>query len=90
MKILTTATKQMDRIKGLPIVDEKDLKKQGTGSSCYIVDLNSGVTVLRWFDNKCVQIATTYTDCTDMQTIHIQKHCVISPTIYSTNDTHCS
>ena len=43
MKILTTATIQMDRIKGLPIVDEKDLKKQGTGSSCYIVDLNSGV-----------------------------------------------
>ena len=58
MKILTIATIRMDRIKGCPLVAEKDLKKQGRGSTCYMVDLNSGITVLRWFDNKCVQIAT--------------------------------
>ena len=52
----------MDRINGCPLVAEKDLKKQGRDSSCYMVDLNSGITVLRWFDNKCVQIATTYAD----------------------------
>ena len=74
----------MDCIKGCPLVAEKDLKKQGRGSTCYMVDLNSGITVLRWFDNKCVQIATTYADPTDMQTIqrwdraskkHIQITC---------------
>ena len=49
-----------------------------------MVDLKSGVTVLGWFDNKCVQIVTTYADPTDMQIIqrwdraskkHIQITC---------------
>ena len=74
----------MDRIKGCPLVAEKDLKKQGRGSSCYMLDLNSGITALRWFNNKCVQITRTCADPTDMQTIqrwdraskkHIQITC---------------
>ena len=69
MKILTAATIRMDRIKGFPLVAEKDLKKKGRGSSCYMVDLNSEITVLRWFENKCVQIETTYANPTDMQNI---------------------
>ena len=68
MKILTTATIKMDRIQGCPLDAEKDLKKGGRGSSCYMVDLNSCITILRWFDNKCVQVATIYTDPTYMQT----------------------
>ena len=84
MKILTTATIRMDGIKGCPLVAVKDLRKQERGSSCYMVDLNSGINVLRWFDNKCVQIAATYADPTDTQTIqrrdraskkHIQITC---------------
>ena len=83
MKILTAVTIRMDRIKGFPLVAEKDLKK-GRGSSCYMVDLNSEITVLRWFENKCVQIETTYANPTDMQNIqrldrasknHIQRAC---------------
>ena len=67
--VIYKATIRADRIKGCPLISEKDLKKQGRGSSCYMVDLNSGITALRWFDNKCIQIATTYADLTDMQTI---------------------
>ena len=69
MKILTAVTIRMDRIKGFPLVAEKDLKKKGRGSSYYMVDLNSEITVLRWFENKCVQIETTYANSTDMQNI---------------------
>ena len=84
MKIFTTTTAWMDRIKGCPLIAAKDLKKQGRGISCYMVNLNSGIIVLRWFYNKCVQTATTYADPTDMQTFqrwdrvsekHIQTTC---------------
>ena len=54
---------------GCRIVDEKELNKQGRSSGCYMVELNSGIIVLMWFDNKSLQIATTCADPTDKQTI---------------------
>ena len=71
IKIFTTATVWMNRTKGCPLIAAKDLKKQGRGISCYMVDLNSGVIVLRWFYKKCVQTATTYADPIDIQTFQI-------------------
>ncbi|XP_065680710.1 piggyBac transposable element-derived protein 3-like [Hydra vulgaris] len=58
--ILTTATIRTNRIAKCPLLSEKDLKKQGRGSFSYKVDANSGLLLLRWFDNKCVHMTSTY------------------------------
>nr|XP_047143108.1 piggyBac transposable element-derived protein 3-like [Hydra vulgaris] len=58
--ILTTATIRSNRIKKCPLSAEKELKKKGRGSSCYFTDVNSGLVLVRWFDNKCVQLVSTF------------------------------
>nr|XP_047129497.1 piggyBac transposable element-derived protein 3-like [Hydra vulgaris] len=58
--ILTTATIHTNRIAKCPLLSEKDLKKQGLGSFSYKVHANSGLLLLRWFDNKCVHMTSTY------------------------------
>ena len=40
-----------------PLPAEKDLKKKGRGTHACKTDANSGLTVTRWYDNKCVQLA---------------------------------
>jgi len=39
---------------------EKELKKSGRGSFDYVVEANSGTTVVRWFDNGLVQMLSNY------------------------------
>ena len=39
---------------------EKELKKEGRGSFCGAVALNTGTTVVRWYDKKLVQLASNY------------------------------
>ena len=58
--ILTTATIRGNRIAGCPLKCEKDLKKEGRGSSSYRSDANSGIVLVRWFDNTSVQLVSTY------------------------------
>ena len=58
--ILTTATLRVDRMLKCPLMSEKELKKKGRGSSSFKTDKNSGITVLRWLDNKSVQLVSTY------------------------------
>ena len=57
-----TATIRADRVKGCPLPTEKDIKKKGRGTHAYKTDANSGLTVTKWFDNKCIQLASTYCD----------------------------
>ena len=57
--ILTTATIRDNRIAGCLLKCEKDLKKEGRGSSSYRCDANSGIVLVQWFDNKC-QLVSTY------------------------------
>ena len=52
--ILTTATIRANRIAGCPLKCEKNLKKEGRGSTSYRSDANSGIALVRWFDNKPV------------------------------------
>lgn len=56
------ATIRKDRLKGAAghLLSEKDLKKKGRGSFDYVVVANSGVTVLRWFNNGLVQMVSNY------------------------------
>ncbi|KAL9981764.1 hypothetical protein ACROYT_G010511 [Oculina patagonica] len=56
------ATIRKDRLKGADkhLLAEKELKKNGRGSFDYVVEANSGVTVIRWFDNGLVQLLSNY------------------------------
>ena len=66
MGFLTIATIKSDGIKSCPVPRKKDLnwmKKRGRGAHPYRTDLNSGMhSVLRWYDKKCVQVCSYYSD----------------------------
>lgn len=56
------ATIWKDPLKGADnlFLSEKDLKKEGHGAFDSVVEANSGVTVLRWFDNGLVQMVSNF------------------------------
>ena len=62
--ILSVGTIRQNRMYGAQklLCPEKELKKQGRGSYDWRVDASSNITVVRWFDNNCVQLASTYID----------------------------
>ena len=59
-KIWAIGTLRADRMHGCKLKSEKELKKEGRGSLDGAVDFNSGVTVVRWYDNRAVQLASNY------------------------------
>ena len=59
---LVIATIRADGVKGCPLPREKDMKKKGRVTHAYKTDANSGLAVTKWFDNKCIQLASTYCD----------------------------
>ena len=67
--ILATATLRADRLKGCPLPKDKELVSLGRGSSTYRHDANSGITVLKWYDNKCVQVCSNYSDPSSISTV---------------------
>ena len=69
MGFLTIATIRSDRIKSCLLTCEKDLKKRGRGAHAYRTDLNSRMSVLRWYDNKCIQMCSNYSDPAPTSTI---------------------
>ena len=60
MGILATATFRCNRLANCPLKTEKDLEKNGRGSIDYRTDQNSGIHLVRWMDNKCVTLGSTY------------------------------
>lgn len=70
MGILTTATIRANRTAGCPLLSEKDLeKKNGHSSVSFKCDMNSGLTIVRWYDNKCVQVASTCSTAESSRTV---------------------
>lgn len=67
--ILATAPVRTDRLKKYPLPTDKALMKEGKGSSSYQCDTNSGVTVLKWFDNKCVHLCSNHSNPCEMSTV---------------------
>jgi len=59
---LSVATLRKDRMKGAAKQMEKEsqLKKRGRGSNDFIIEANSGITIVRWYDNKMVQLISNY------------------------------
>ena len=49
--------------------NDKKLVKQGRGSSTFKYDANSGVTVLKWYDNKCFQVCSNYSKPNAISTV---------------------
>ena len=62
MGFLTITIIRSDRLKLCPLPCEKDMKKRGRGAHAYRTDLNSGMSVLRCYDNKWIQIWSNYSD----------------------------
>ena len=61
-KLWAIATIRKDRLKDAkPLLkNEKELKKEGRGSSDHVVDANSGICIVRWYDNNIVQLISNY------------------------------
>ena len=57
---LTTATIRVKRLADCPLKAEKDFKNEGRRSSSFRTYANSEIMLLRWFDNKSVQLASTF------------------------------
>ena len=67
--VLTTVTMKANRNAGCPLKCEIDLKKEGRGSICYKSDANSGIVLVRWFDNKSVKLVSAYSSPTTSGTV---------------------
>ena len=55
-----TATFRSNRLKRCPLVSEKELKKEVRESYDYRTNFNSGLHLVKWYDNKCVHLASTF------------------------------
>ena len=58
--VFTTATFRINRLKGCPLASNKELKKKVRGSYDYQTDVNSGLHIVKWYDNKCIDLASTF------------------------------
>lgn len=58
----SVATIRKEWLKGTDklLPSEKDLKKKDRGAFDSVVEANSGVTVVRWFDNGLVQMVSNF------------------------------
>ena len=58
--IFYVGTVRMPRMKGCPLTDDKELKKKGRGAVDYRLDTQRNIVAVRWFDNKSVNIVSSY------------------------------
>lgn len=58
--IWAVGTMRQDCMRGCELKGEKVLKKDRRGTFDAAVDLNSGLAMVRWFDNRQVQFASNY------------------------------
>ena len=67
--IFSSATFRTNCLNGCPHSTEKDLKKQDRGSFDYHADVSSGLHVVKWFDNKYVLLASTFSGVRAKKTV---------------------
>ncbi len=60
--IWSIGTIRSNRVRQCPLKEESELKREGRGAYDYSVDANSGIRVVRWYDNKVVQLSSTHVD----------------------------
>ena len=49
-----------NRLHGAPLKSEKELKKEGRGAYDTVVETTRNLLLVRWFDNKCVTVISSY------------------------------
>ena len=61
-RLLSVATLRKDRLKnaGKFLNSQKELKKRNWRSFDYILDYNSGITIMRWFENNSMELISNY------------------------------
>ena len=59
--IWAVGTLRSDRMRGCILKPEKDLKKDGRGSYDGAVEKNSMIRIVRWLNNRAVQLASNLT-----------------------------
>lgn len=60
-KIYAAGTIRMDRFAKPPFTKDSEMKKKGRGCSEEVVSANGSVTCVKWYDNKCVALASNFT-----------------------------
>lgn len=59
-KIYAAGTIRIDRFAKPPFKSDADMRKMGRGSSDEIVSSDGTVTCIKWYDNKCVALASNF------------------------------
>lgn len=80
-QIYAAGTIRLDRFAKPPFKSDSDMKKMGRGCSEEIVNSNGTVACIKWYDNKCVALASNYIGIgkTDTAKRHDKtKNCKIS------------
>lgn len=58
--LLAIGTVRANRIPDINFKNDKILKAAGRGSSDYYTDTNNTIFALKWFDNQCVHVASSF------------------------------
>lgn len=58
--LLYVGTINKNRLHGAPLKSEKDLKKKGRGAHDSVVEVTNNLSLVRWFDNKCVTVVSSF------------------------------
>ena len=67
--ILTVGNIRLHRLGGFSVFSNKELQKNGRGSSDYRRDNNSGIIVVKWVDNNVVQPVYNFVGIESMTSI---------------------
>ena len=67
-KLWSVATIRSNRMSGCNLLDDKVLKEKGRGSVDFKSDALSGVTIVKWYDNKAVHMVSSYSGVEPMGT----------------------
>ena len=67
--ILATTTIRANRLANCTLTADKYLINKGHGSSSFRTDVNSETRQVRWFDNKSVQLASTFSSAAVSATV---------------------
>lgn len=59
--ILSLGTFRSNRIAGCPLDSDKVLMKRQRGSYVYKADKGKGIILVKWLDNKCALLGSTFT-----------------------------
>ena len=59
-RLWVVATIQKNRLGECQLESDNKLKQAGRGSYDYKSDKNSGITIVKWYDNKAVHLVSSY------------------------------